>query len=222
MIELANSFNQRLLKINFFLFRKVLIFSPIYIQYMTRYYNVNQLRTGLKILLNNEPYLVLNNQFVKPGKGQPFNRIRLKKITSGKIIDKIFKSNENCIAANIHDVIAKTIYQNTNNWYFMKKKNFEQFYVKKTILGENNRWIIEQIECTVTFWNQNPICISLPRFINIKVLDTCNQSKNDTSQSSNKSIILITGTIVKAPLFIQKDDIIKIDTRTGEYVSRKK
>ncbi|AFA41313.1 elongation factor EF-P [Wigglesworthia glossinidia endosymbiont of Glossina morsitans morsitans (Yale colony)] len=188
---------------------------------MTHYYNVNQLRSGLKILLNHEPYLVLNNQFVKPGKGQPFNRIRLKKITSGKIVDKIFKSNENCISANIHEVIAKTIYQNTNHWYFMKKKNFEQFYVKKTILGENNRWIIEQIECTVTFWNQNPICINLPRFINIKVLDTRNQSKKDTSQSSNKSIILITGAVIKAPLFVQKDDIIKIDTRTGEYVSRK-
>lgn len=187
---------------------------------MILYYNVNQLRIGLKILLNNEPYLVLNNQFVKPGKGQPFNRIKLKKITSGKIIDKIFKSNENCISANVNDVTAKTIYQNANNWYFIQKNNFEQFYINKTVLGENNKWIVEQLECIVTFWNQSPICINLPRFINIKVLDTSDQLKKDTAQSSNKSIILITGAIIKAPLFIQKNDIIKIDSRIGEYVAR--
>ncbi|MDQ1237646.1 MAG: elongation factor P [Wigglesworthia glossinidia] len=189
---------------------------------MTRYYSVNQLRIGLKILLNNEPYVILNNQFVKPGKGQPFNRIKLKKITSGKIIDKIFKSNEYYLSANVNDILAKTLYQSSNFWYFIKKDNFEQFCINKKFLGENNKWIVEQLECTVTFWNKKPIFINLPKFINLKVLHADYESKKDTIQSTSKPVVLSTGAIIKVPLFIQKNDIIRINTRSEEYVARVK
>ncbi|BAC24433.1 efp [Wigglesworthia glossinidia endosymbiont of Glossina brevipalpis] len=187
---------------------------------MIIYYSANQSKSGLKILLKNEPCLILENQFVKPGKGQPFNRIKIKKLISGKIFTKIFKSNEKLIYADVLDVKVKSLYKDKKYWNFIKKENFEQFKISKKNLGEKYKWIIEQLECIVTFWDENPINITLPRFVDIKVCNANFDIKGDTIKSGNKYIILTTGAIIKAPIFIRSEEIVRVDTNLGEYVSR--
>lgn len=185
-----------------------------------RSYNTNELYSGIKIIQGNEPYMVIDNEFVKPGKGQAFNRVRLRNLISGKILDKIFKSGEIIEAANIIDVSLTYLYYHNNLWYFMNNQNYEQLFADTKVIGNNAKWLIEQTECVVTIWNKRPIIVTPPNFVTLRVTHTNPSVKGDTANTSNKLAVLATGAIVKVPLFIQVNNLIKIDTRSGEYVSR--
>ncbi|WP_226811112.1 elongation factor P [Candidatus Steffania adelgidicola] len=185
-------------------------------------YNTNEFRSGLKIILDGEPYAIIHNEFVKPGKGQAFNRVRLRKLVSGKILEKTFKSGDSVEAADVIDVYLTYLYNDREFWHFMSNKNFEQLAANAKTVGDNAKWLVEQTECVLTLWNAKPIIVTPPNFVELKITKTDPGLKGDTAGTGGKPATLITGALVRVPLFVQIGEVIKVDTRSGEYVSRVK
>ncbi|UDG79337.1 Elongation factor P [Candidatus Ecksteinia adelgidicola] len=177
-------------------------------------------RPGLKIIFENEPYSIENSEFVKSGKGQSFVRVKMRRLLNGARIEKTFKSTESLKIANVIDVNMNYLYSDANFCYFMKSKTFEQFQIEKTIISESIKWLQNNIECIITLWNSRPILIQLPNFIEAKVIDINPEFKHDVINTSYKSVLLNTGAILKVPLFIQIGEVIRVDTRSGCYISR--
>lgn len=185
-------------------------------------YNTSEFKSGLKIILDGDPFSIVENEFVKPGKGQAFNRVKLRNLKTQRIIEKTFKSGESVEAADILDVELQYLYNDGEIWHFMQPKSFEQFEISREIVGETAKWLKEQDTCTVTLWNGSPLDVVPSNFVNLKVIETDPGLKGDTSGGGNKPATMEGGAVVKVPLFIQIDEVIKVDTRTGEYVSRVK
>lgn len=188
---------------------------------MVLYHN-NNFRSGLKIQFEKAPYIIEYSEFVKPGKGQAFSRVKMRCLLTNKIIEKIFKPTDVLESANVVDVTLTYLYHDSNFWYFMNYDTCEQITADSKSVGNNAKWLHDQIECTVTLWNDNPIIIIPPNFIELKVVKTDPGFRGDTASNATKPALLNTGVIVKVPLFIQIGEIIKIDTRSGNYVSRVK
>ncbi|MGP1939328.1 MAG: elongation factor P [Arsenophonus sp. ET-DL9-MAG3] len=183
-------------------------------------YNTNEFYSGLKIILDNEPCIILESEFVKPGKGQAFARVRIRKLLSNKLIEKTFKSTDSVKSANVIDMNLSYLYNDGKFWYFINNKTFEQLAVNEKTIGNNKKWLINQINCIVTLWNGQAITITLPTFIELIVTDTNPSIKGDLTGTNKKIAILNTGAMIKVPLFIQIGEVIKVDTRSAEYVSR--
>ncbi|MCR3755991.1 MAG: protein chain elongation factor EF-P [Sodalis sp. Psp] len=185
-------------------------------------YSTNEFRSGLKIMQDGEPCVIIDNEFVKPGKGQAFNRVRLRKIISCKVIEKIFKSGYLAEAADVVDINLTYLYNDSGFWNFMNNKNFEQLVADAKVVGDNAKWLTEQAECVLTLWNGQPIAVTPPNFVELEITDTDPGLKGDTAGTGGKAATLATGAVVKVPLFVQIGEVIKVDTRSGEYVSRVK
>lgn len=185
-------------------------------------YSTNEFRGGLKIILDGDPFAIVENEFVKPGKGQAFNRVKIKNLKTGRVIDKTFKSGESVEAADVMEVELQYLYNDGETWHFMDTKTYEQFELNNAVVGDTSLWLKEQDVCTVTLWNGTPLIVEPPNFVNLKITDTDPGLKGDTSGGGNKPATLETGAVVKVPLFVQIDEVIRVDTRTGEYVSRVK
>ncbi|WWO99181.1 MAG: elongation factor P [Candidatus Dasytiphilus stammeri] len=183
-------------------------------------YSANDFHYGIKIILDREPYVIESNDFIKPGKGQAFVRVKMRRLFTGKLIEKTFKSTDTVEAANILNINVIYLYNDSNLWYFMNTKDFEQIVANKKVVGSSRKWLIAQTECMLTIWNNQPLIITPPNFVELKITDTDPGIKGDSVSTVNKPAILSTGAIVKVPLFIQIGDLIKVDTRSGEYVSR--
>ncbi|QCI23598.1 elongation factor P [Buchnera aphidicola (Macrosiphoniella sanborni)] len=184
----------------------------------------NHFRSGCKIIFEQEPCVIESSEFVKPGKGQAFFRVKMRKLLTKQLIEKTFKSTAYLEIANIQECTLSYLYNNGRFWYFMKNNTFEELSIEKRIIGTYRKWLLPQDICTVTFWNNKPISILPKNFVNLKVIDVQPVAKGNTvnTSGSTKLAKLITGAIVKVPLFIQIGYIIKIDTRSGQYVSRLK
>ncbi|PLK58346.1 elongation factor P [Candidatus Palibaumannia cicadellinicola] len=188
---------------------------------MTSYsYSTNQFRYGIKIMLDGEPCVIIDHEFVKPGKGQAFNRVRLRKLISGKVLEKTFKSGDSVKAADVIDINLNYLYKDNYLWYFINQNNFEQLAANAKAVGDHAKWLVKQAACVLTLWNGQPITVTPPKFVELKILSTDPGIKGDTASTSCKPATLTTGAIVKVPLFVQNGEIIKVDTRSGEYVSR--
>lgn len=159
---------------------------------------------------------------VKPGKGQAFSRVKLRNLLTRKLIEKTFKSTDCLEEANIIDISLFYLYNDIDYFVFMNPTSFEQFFIDRKILGTNNKWLLEQDSYLVTLWNNQPISVLLNNFVELKVIDVRPEIKGDGISRIGKFVKLSTGAIVKVPLFIQVNDMIKVDTRSGEYVSRQK
>ncbi|WWP00375.1 MAG: elongation factor P [Candidatus Dasytiphilus stammeri] len=183
-------------------------------------YSANNFHYGIKIILNSEPYVIESSDFIKPGKGQAFVRVKMRRLFTGKLIEKTFKSTDTVEAANVLNIKVVYLYNDGKLWYFMNNKNFEQIIATKKAVGSNRRWLIAQTECMLTIWNNQPIVVTPPNFVELKITDTGPGIKGDSVITTSKQALLSTGAIVKVPLFIQIGDFIKVDTRSGEYVSR--
>lgn len=184
------------------------------------FYSTNEFRSGLKIMLDGEPCMIIDNEFVKPGKGQAFNRIRLRKLVSGKVLEKTFKSGDSVEAADVTAINLTYLYNDGEFWYFINKKSFEQLAVDAKTVGNNAKWMVEQAECVLILWNDKPIIVIPPNFVELEITETDPGLKGDTAGASGKPATLTTGAVVKVPLFVQIGEVIKVDTRSGEYVSR--
>jgi elongation factor P len=182
--------------------------------------STNEFKSGLKIMLDGEPCHIVENEFVKPGKGQAFNRVKLKKLISGKTLEKTFKSGESFEAADVMDVELAYLYNDGEFWHFMNNESFEQIAADQKAIGDMEKWLVEQDVCTVTLWNESPIIITPPNFVEIEITETDPGLKGDTAGTGGKPATLATGAVVRVPLFLQTGEVVKVDTRSGEYVER--
>jgi elongation factor P len=185
-------------------------------------YSTSDFKGGLKVMIDNEPCSILENEFVKPGKGQAFNRVRLRFLRTGRVLERTFKSGETLEAADVVDMEMQYLYNDGEVWHFMQSDSFEQYVADANALGDCKKWLKEQDICMVTLFNNSPIAVSPPNFVELVITETDPGVRGDTSGGGGKPATLETGAVVRVPLFIQTGEVIKVDTRTGEYVSRVK
>lgn len=185
-------------------------------------YSTNEFKSGLKLLIDGEPYTIVENEFVKPGKGQAFNRVKIRNLKSGRVIDKTYKSGESVEAADVMEYDLQYLYTDGEFWHFMDEKSFEQVAADATAVGDAVKFLKEQDICSVTLWNGSPISVQPPNFVTLAVTDTDPGVRGDTASGGLKPATLETGAVVKVPLFIEIGEILKVDTRTGEYTGRVK
>lgn len=183
-------------------------------------YNTNEFRSGLKFILDNDPHSIIENEFVKPGKGQAFSRVKIRNLKTGRVIERTFKSGENVEAADVLETTLQYLYTDGEFWHFMDPQSFEQFAAAESAVVDAIKWIKEQDDCNVTLWNGNPLIVEAPNFVTLRVADTDPGLKGDTSGGGGKPATLETGAVIRVPLFVQIDEVVKVDTRSGEYVSR--
>lgn len=185
-------------------------------------YSTNEFRAGLKLMLDGDPCTIIENEFVKPGKGQAFNRVRLRNLKTGRVLEKTFRSGETLEAADVIDRDLQYLYNDGEFWYFMDNDSFEQYQADASAMGEAVKWTKEQDVCMVTLWNGSPIAVEAANFVVLEITETDPGLKGDTSGGGGKPATLETGAVVRVPLFISIGEKIKVDTRSGAYVSRAK
>jgi len=183
-------------------------------------YSTNDFKAGLKVMIDNSPGAVVENEFVKPGKGQAFNRVKIRNLKTGRIIERTFKSGDTLEAADVVDVEMQFLYNDGEFFHFMNPETYEQFGADKTAVGETAKWLKEQDVCIITLWNGIPLSVEPPHTVILKIVETDPGLKGDTSGGGGKPATLETGAVVRVPLFIQNGETIKVNTRTGEYISR--
>jgi elongation factor P len=183
-------------------------------------YSTNEFRGGLKVMLDGDPCTIIENEFVKPGKGQAFNRVKIRNLKTGRVIERTFKSGETLEAADVMDTDMQFLYGDGEFWHFMVPETYEQYAADENAVSEAKQWLKDQDLCSVTLWNGAPLAVAPPNFVELQITETDPGVRGDTAQGGTKPATVETGAVVKVPLFLEIGDVIKIDTRTGEYVSR--
>lgn len=184
-------------------------------------YDTSDLRKGLKIMIDGFPYIVVEAQFVKPGKGAAFTRTKMKNLLTGGVIERNIRSGEKMPAADVEDRAVTYLYKEMDDFYvFMDKSSYEQTSVSNKIVEDAWQYLKENLDCMLTFYNGKPIAVLLPNFVELRVASTEPGVKGDTATGASKPAILETGAQINVPLFIQEKDLLRIDTRTGEYMDR--
>lgn len=185
-------------------------------------YNTNDFRSGLRIIIDKDPCVIMENEFVKPGKGQAFSRVRIKNLKTGKVVDKTFKSGESVEAADVVETDMQYLYSDGEFWHFMVEDTFEQFAADEKAVGNASDWLKEQDVCQITLWNNAPLLVTPPNFVELEIVETDPGVRGDTASGGGKPASLSTGAVVRVPLFLEQGEFIRVDTRSGEYVSRVK
>ena len=185
-------------------------------------YSTNEFKAGLKVMLDNDPCAIIENEFVKPGKGQAFNRVKIRNLKTGRVIERTFKSGESLEGADVVEMEMQYLYNDGEFRHFMQPESFEQYQCDEKIVGEAAKWLKDQDSCTVMLWNDAPIGVTPANFVELQIVETDPGVRGDTSGGGGKPAKLETGAVVRVPLFVQTDEMIKVDTRTGEYISRVK
>ena len=182
-------------------------------------YSTNEFKNGLKIMVDDAPCNILDCEFVKPGKGQAFTRVKIRNLKTGRVVERTYKALE---SADVVDVEMQYLYNDGELWHFMVPENYEQYAAGAAAVEEAAKWLKEQDICVVTLWNNEPLLVMPPNFVTLVITETDPGLKGDTSGGGGKPATVETGAVVRVPLFVQSGELIKIDTRKGEYVSRVK
>ena len=185
-------------------------------------YSTNEFKSGLKLMLDGDPCSIVENEFVKPGKGQAFNRVKLRNLKTGRILERTFKSGDTLEGADVVDLDVEYLYNDGEFWHFMNPASYEQYQAAEAAVSEAAPWLKEQAVCQITLWNGDPISVSPPNFVSLTVTETDPGVRGDTASGATKPATMETGAVIKVPLFIEEGELLKIDTRTGAYVSRVK
>lgn len=185
-------------------------------------YNTNEFRGGLKVMLDGDPCSIIENEFVKPGKGQAFNRVKIRNLKTGRVLEKTFKSGESLDAADVMDMDMQYLYDDGEFYHFMVPDTFEQHAADRNAVGDANLWLKPQDMYEVTLFNGAPIAVTPPNFVELAITETDPGLKGDTAQGGTKPATLESGAVVKVPLFLEIGEVVKVDTRSGEYMSRVK
>jgi len=185
-------------------------------------FSTNEFKNGLKVMLDGDPCTIIENEFVKPGKGQAFNRVKLRNLKTGRVIERTFKSGESLEGADVVDTEMQYLYNDGSEWHFMQPESFEQYVADANAVGDAKKWLKEQDVCIVTLYNGLPLLVQPPNFVILKIVETDPGVRGDTSGGGGKPATLETGAVVRVPLFVQTDELIKVDTRSGEYLGRVK
>jgi elongation factor P len=186
-------------------------------------FSTNEFRAGMKVMLDGDPCSILDNEFVKPGKGQAFNRVKLRNLLNGRVWERTFKSGDTLDGADVSESSMEYLYTDGEFWHFMKTDgSFEQIAADKSAVADAMNWLKEQDVYTVMVWNDVPISVTPPNFVEMAVVQTDPGLRGDTATGGTKPAILSSGASVKVPLFVEIGDVLRVDTRTGEYQNRVK
>lgn len=186
-------------------------------------YSTNEFKPGLKVLLEGAPCVILEAEFVKPGKGQAFTRAKFRNLISGRVWERTLRSGETMESADVAEFEVEYLYSDGHEWHFMRTDDtYEQIACNEEIMEEARQWLTEQDRCMMTLWNEQPIILVPPIFVTLEVTETDPGVRGDTVSGGNKPARVATGAIVRVPLFVESGELIKVDTRTGEYVGRAK
>ena len=184
-------------------------------------YSTSEFKNGLKVLVDGEPCSILENEMVKPGKGQAFNRVKFRNLMNGRVWERTYKSGESIEAADVMETNMEYLYTDGEFWHFMKTDDsYEQVAADANAIAEAKNWLKEQDLYTVILWNEVPISVTPQNFVELEVVDTDPGLKGDTAQGGTKPATLSSGAVVKVPLFVNIGDVLRVDTRNGEYQNR--
>ena len=183
--------------------------------------DTNDLKAGIKLEIDKNPYVIVDVEFVKPGKGQAFTRVRVKNLITGRVVEKTYKSGEKLDIADVEEKNMRMLYQEADGVVFMEDETFDQITIPMTIIGDNAPWLMEEQVYDIEFFQGEVITITPPTFLDMKITETAPGVRGDTASGRVlKPAITESGAKVQIPIFIEEGEKIRIDTRTGEYVSR--
>jgi elongation factor P len=185
-------------------------------------YSTNDIRSGIKVMLEGDPCTIIDNELVKPGKGQAFARVKLRNLKTGRVWERTFKSGESLEQADVMERDLEYLYSDGEFWHFMEPDTFEQYQADANAVGDAAKWLKEQDRCEVTLYNGTPLAVTAANFVELEISETDPGLKGDTASGGSKPAKLSTGAVVKVPLFLSEGEVIRIDTRTGEYQGRGK
>lgn len=184
-------------------------------------YSTNEFKSGLKVLLDGDPCSILENEIVKPGKGQAFNRVKFRNLRNGRVLERTLKSGDTVDAADVVESNMEYLYTDGEFWHFMKTDgSYEQIAADEAAIDDAKDWLKEQAIYIVVQWNDAPISVSPPNFVELEVVQTDPGLKGDTAQGGTKPATLSSGAVVKVPLFVNIGDVLRVDTRSREYQNR--
>ena len=185
-------------------------------------HGMNDVKNGMKILVDGYPCVIVDTDFVKPGKGQAFTRVRYRNIKTGRMVEMTMKSTDSVEAADVVDTVMEFLYSDGEFWHFMHPDTHEQIGADETAMADAAQWLKGNEMCVVTLWNGTPLQVTPPNFVELDIVETDPGMRGDTASGGGKPAKLETGATVRVPLFIENGEKIKVDTRSGEYVSRVK
>ena len=182
--------------------------------------STNDIRVGMKLEVDKEPWLVISNEFVKPGKGNAFNRIKMKNMKTARVVERTYKSGDKIDLADIEEAQMRFLYKEPDGAVFMDEKTFDQITVSNELIGNNQQWLMEEIVYQVIFYKGEIIELLPPTFMEMKIVETSPGIRGDTSGRVLKPATTETGAKIQVPIFVEEGEKVKVDTRTCEYVSR--
>lgn len=184
-------------------------------------YDTSDLRKGLKIMVDGSPYIVVEAQFVKPGKGAAFTRTKMKNLLTGGVIERNIRSGEKMEGADVEDRDVTFLYkEGDDSFVFMDRSTYEQTSIPASIVDDAWQFLKENLDCQVTFYNGRAIAVTLPNFVELRVVSTEPGMRGDTATGASKPATLETGASINVPLFINEKELLRIDTRSGQYIER--
>lgn len=181
----------------------------------------NEVKGGMKVVVDGQPYSVVSNEYMKPGKGRAINRIRIKHLITGRTIEKTYTSGDRIDLADVEEVYMRMLYKESDGVVFMNDNNFEQLKIMNETIGETANWLLEDVLYDIVFYNGQPVTVEAPTFMELKIVETMPGDRGNTASGRVlKPAKVETGAQVQIPIFVEEGETIKIDTRTGDYVSR--
>jgi elongation factor P len=182
--------------------------------------STNEMKAGTKVLIDGEPYAIVDNEYRKPGKGQATNTLKIRNLKNGRVIERTLKSGDSWELADVETLEMQYLYNDGEFWTFMDPKSFEQIQAGGAAMEEAKQWLKGEETCNVLLWNGVPLSVAAPNSVLLQITETDPGLRGDTSGGGGKPATLETGAVVRVPLFVQQGEVIKVDTRTGEYLGR--
>jgi elongation factor P len=182
--------------------------------------STNEFKAGMKVEIDNQPYTIVSNQFVKPGKGQAFNRVKLRHLMSDRVIERTFKSGETVPLADVEESRLRLLYTDNNGAVFMDDQSFEQITIALNKIEDIKQWLVDDLIYAIVFYKGEVTTVEPPTFMEMEITETAPGIRGDTSGRVLKAAVTNTGAKIQVPIFIEQGEMVKVDTRTGEYVSR--
>ncbi len=180
----------------------------------------SEFRKGLRILVDNEPFTIVEFQHVKPGKGGAFVRTRLKSLITGNVLERTYRSGDKADVPELEEKDMQFLYREGDKFNFMDTANYDQFHINEENLGDAKNYMKEGIVAKVLFYKGKTIGVEIQNFVELLVTNTEPGIKGDTAQNATKPAVLETGYTIQVPLFVEEGDTVRIDTRTGDYMDR--
>ena len=185
-------------------------------------HGMNDVKNGMKIIVDGYPCTIVDTEYVKPGKGQAFTRVKYRNLKTGRVVEMTMKSTDSVESADVVDTDMEFLYSDGEFWHFMHPDTHEQIGADEKAMADAAKWLKGNEICIVTLWNGSPLTIAPPNFVELAITETDPGVRGDTSGGGGKPAKLETGATVRVPLFVNQGEVIKVDTRSGEYVGRMK